>query len=738
MRIGRRIRGAAAALLLAFSAEAADRKKLSIEDLTAEPPIAGRPATDVAWIGRGERFSYLRRKGGDETPVFELWVEETASGRKRMVVATPALTLPEEPPSAEEPPKAGKKELTASLEKYSWSRDGRRILLTGRSDLWLYDVTAGRLARLTRTAGNEEIPTFSPDGRRVAFVRGNDLYVVELESGRETRLTRDGGELVYNGKLDWVYEEELANRDARGYEWSPDGRAIAYLRLDDSPIAPAPLVDYLAVPPKVEWQRYPKAGGANPSASFRVVDLDGRERLAPRSEDDSYVVPGFSWTPDSAEVCYRMLNRPQNRLEVRIARPGTGSVRTLFVEEDPHWINVFDPPRFLRDGRYLWKSERTGFAHLYVGRLPEEPGGDPQAITRGNWMVDKVAGVDEKRGIVYFTATEENVRRRPLYRVGLDGGGFAKVTSTARGQHVADLSPGGEFLLDTYSSVAEPPVLSLLDSRGKTVRVVDRAANRLVDFELGTDEEISVAAEDGARLEARMVKPPGFDPSKKYPVIVFVYGGPHSQVVRDAWGATSMLDHLLASRGFVVWSLDNSGAFGRGHAWETALFHEMGTRELADQLAGVRHLKALPWVDPTRIGIWGWSYGGYMTLFALTRAPDVWKCGVAGAPVTDWKFYDTIYTERYMGTPQENAKGYERSAPLAKAADLRVPVLLLHGGSDDNVHLQNTVAFIDALVRAGRRYELQVQPRQKHGFRGKESLDFRNRAIVHFFEEKLK
>lgn len=729
MRVGRRIRGAAAALLLALSAEAADRKKLSIEDLTAEPPIAGRSAAEVTWIGRGERFSYVVRKGAGESEVSELWVEETASGRKRMVVATPALALPEEPSGTE------KKDRTASLEKYSWSSDGRRVLLTGRGDLWLYDISGGRLARLTHTEGNEEFPTFSPDGRRVAFVRGNDLSVVEVESGRESRLTRDGSEVVYNGKLDWVYEEELANRDARGYEWSPDGRSIAYLRLDDSPIAPAPLVDYLSVPAKVEWQRYPKAGGKNPNASFHVVGVDGSERAAARVTDGSYVVPGFSWTPDSAEVCYRLLNREQNRLEARLVRPRAGSVRTLFVEQDPHWINVFDPPRFLRDGRYLWKSERTGFGHLYVGSTS---GGQPQAITRGAWMVDKIAGVDEARGIVYFTATEENVRRRPLYRVGLDGAGFAKVTSTPRGQHVTDLSPDGKLLLDTYSSVAEPPVLSLLDPSGKTIRVVDRPANRLAEFELGTDEEISVTAEDGARLEARVVKPADFDPSKKYPVIVFVYGGPHSQVVRDAWGATSMLDHLLASRGFVVWSLDNRGAFGRGHAWETALFHEMGTRELADQLAGVRHLKSLPWVDSGRIGIWGWSYGGYMTLFALTRAPDVWKCGVAGAPVTDWKFYDTIYTERYMGTPQENPKGYERSAPLAKAGDLRVPLLLLHGGSDDNVHLQNTVAFVDALIKAGRPYELQVQPRQKHGFRGKESLDFRNRAIVRFFEENLR
>jgi dipeptidyl-peptidase 4 len=728
---------AAAAFLFVSAAADAERKKLSIEDLTAEPPVAGRPVAGVKWVGRGERFSYLVRKGAGDAAPSELWLEETATGKKRMVVATAGLGLPDEPTPEEGPPQEEKKTAkgrTASLEGYAWSPDGRRVLLTGADDLWLYDVAAKALGRVTRSPGKEELPTFSPDGRRIAFVRSNDLYAIEIDGLRETRLTNDGSEVVYNGKLDWVYEEELANREARGYEWSPDGRSIAYVRLDDAPVAPAPLVDYLAVPPRVEWQRYPKAGAKNPIASFHVVDLDGKERIARQKQNDSYIVPGFSWTPDSAAVCYRTLNRAQDRQDVWLLTLEGGS-RTLFFEQDRFWINVVDPPRFLRDGRYLWKSEPSGFAHLSVGRTG---GGSPQPITRGDWVVDKIVGVDEASGYVYFTATEENVRRRPIYRVALDGTGFAKITSTPRGQHSALLSPDGRFLLDTYSSVSEPPVLSLLSSSGKTVRVVCRPDSRLDEFDLGTVEETSVTADDGQRLEAALLKPVGFDPSKKHPVIVYVYGGPHSQVVRDAWGATTLLDHLLASRGFLVWSLDNRGSFGRGHVWEAAVFRDMGRRELIDQLAGVRYLKTLPYVDGARIGIWGWSYGGYLTLFSMTRAPEVWKCGIAGAPVTDWKFYDTIYTERYMKTPQENPDGYERSAPLSKAGDLAAPLLIIHGGSDDNVHLQNTVAFTDALVKAGKPYELQVQARQKHGFRGAESLNFRNRAIVRFFEENLR
>lgn len=731
----RRLRAACAlsALLLAPVSAVGQKRKLGIEDLTAEPPLAGRPVTGLAWLEGSARFAYVR-KGGDDGAVSELWLEETASGRKRLVVSTTGLALPEEPSpekrSGQE--KAGNPP-TATLDDHRWSPDGRAVVVSGGGDLWLLDVASGRLERLTRGPEKEEFPTFSPDGRRVAFVRGNDLHAIELAGRRETRLTASGSETLYNGKLDWVYEEELAGRDGRGYEWSPDGRSIAYLRLDDGPVAPYPLTDFLSVPAAVTWQRYPKAGSRNPIASFHVVGVDGTSRGAVPPAGDAYVVPGFSWTPDSRGVSYRVLNRAQNRQEVRLFAPADGLSRLLFVEEDPFWVNVVDPPRFLADGRFLWKSERSGFPHLYVGRVS---GGDLTPITRGDWSVDKVAGIDERRGLVYFTATEENVRRRSIYRVGLDGRGFAKLRGTP-GTHSPLLSPDGRHLLDSFSGVAQSPVVTLLDASGRAVRVVETPQGRLEDYELGTTEEVVVRADDGVKLEARLVKPADFDPAKKYPVIVYVYGGPHSQTVRDSWGATSLFDHLLASRGYLVWSVDNRGTAWRGHAWESAVFRDFGRRELADQLAGVRHLKTLPFVDPARIGIWGWSYGGYMTLFAMTNAPGVWKCGVAGAPVTHWKFYDTIYTERYMRTPAENPEGYERSAPLSKANELAAPLLLIHGAADDNVHLQNTIAFVDALTKAGKPYELQIQPRQKHGFRGSESVNSRNRAIVRFFEEHL-
>ncbi len=724
-------------LLLTGPVSAAGRR-LAVDDITADPPIFGRSVTGVAWRPGGREFSYVVRKGTGEEAISELWVEDAGTAGRRLLVSTPGLLVPSDP-RADDPahpmpkPPAPIQPKRLPLEGYRWSPDGQALLLSGDHDLWIYRVGSKRLERLTRGPEDEEFATFSPDGRRVAFVWKNDLYAVDLASGRETRLTSDGTENVFNGRLDWVYEEELASRRGGAYEWSPDGLSIAYLRLDDGPIADFPFVDFSAIPVKVVTQKYPKVGTANPVASFRIVRADGSAGPHVELDRDGYIAPGFSWTADSRSVSYRVLPREQNREELRILDAATGASRTLSVEDDPAWVNTFEAPRFLSDGRYVWKSERSGFAHLYVGSVA---GGEPKPITRGEWTVDHIVGVDARRGVAYFTANVENPRRRAIYRVGLDGKGFAKLPS-APGTHLGELSPDGRSILDTFSTVSIPPVLSLLDTSGRLIRVVDRPDNRLAEFDLGRTEEIETTGDDGVKLLARLVKPAAFDPSKKYPVVIFVYGGPHSQVVRDQWGATTVFDQLLASRGFLVWSLDNRGSSGRGHVWEARLLREMGRNELADQLAGVRYLKSQPFVDPSRIAIWGGSYGGYMTLYAVTHAPAVWKCAIAGAPVTDWKFYDTIYTERYMRTPAENPGGYAASGLLTRAKDLKAKLLLIHGLADDNVHFQNTVAFIDELTKAGRPYELEIQSGQKHGFRGKAAIDFRNAAMLKFFEENL-
>jgi dipeptidyl-peptidase-4 len=578
---------------------------------------------------------------------------------------------------------------------------------------------------------------------------------VDVATGRETRLTQTGSDTLLNGKLDWVYEEELTARNGQSFAWSPDSKAIAYLQLDQTRVPTFPIVDFLPVRNEVQWQHYPKAGAPNSVVRLGVVGLDkdgrpGPERLISFTPDDVYVLPQLAWTPDSRNVAFQHMNRAQSELELRLAPvPASpaeplGTPRTLLTERSKAWVNSFGAPRFLKDGRrFLWLSERDGFAHLYLCDVA----GPCRAVTQGPWMVDGRVSftgsgpgfvLDERSGFVYFTATEKDPRERHLYRIRLDGTGRTRLTRED-GSHRTVVSPDGRFYADTWSDVQTPP-RAWVASQDATRRyeLEANASPEILKYERGSLEWVELKAADGTTLYGSLLKPAAFDPARRYPVIVSVYGGPHAQTVTNTWEHVSPRDSLLASRGFLVWKLDNRGMAARGTAFEFPVHRDMGRIELQDQLVGVAYLKSLPFVDPGRIGITGWSYGGYMTLYALTNAPLVFKSGVAGAPVTDWKHYDSIYTERYMGTPDNNPKGYETSSPLQKAGALEADLLLIHGSSDDNVHLANTMAFVAALVKAGKPYALQVHPRQLHGFRPKEDRIARDRALVAHFERTLR
>jgi dipeptidyl-peptidase-4 len=648
-------------------------------------------------------------------------------------------------------------DLKLTLSSYQWSPRGDALLLEGQNDLWLLDVASSQRRRLTDDPEEEEDATFSPAGDRIAFVKGNNIYTEDLKTGLLKRLTTDGSDDVLNGKLDWVYEEELANRaTGRAYEWSPDGKLVAYLRLDDAPVPQYPLTDYLGTHVGLKHQRFPQAGDPNPAPSFHVVPVGEGETKTwtyqPKrggtsgTRDIEYFGPAFSWTSDSKAVSFLTLNRAQTELTVRLWDAAKGEERVLLTEKDPYWINSLDPPFFLRDGqRFLWLSERDGWLHVYIsGRaldqapLPGQP--SLQQVTHGNWMIDHPAfsdvpmvQVDEKGGWIYFAATERDARERHLYRVRFDGSGFERL-SKEPGVHSLSLAPSGRFLVDRRSDPETPPQTVLLKDDGTLVATLDKPENHLREYALAKTEFIDVKAADGATLYARLTKPENFDPGKKYPVIVFVYGGPHLQVVQKHWGVTGLEDQLFAQEGYLTWSLDNRGSWGRGHAWESVVFKDMGRHELEDQLAGVAYLKSLPFVDSSRIAIHGWSYGGYMTLYALTHAPEVFKCGAAGGPVTAWKFYDSIYTERYMRTPSENPDGYKNASPLEAADKLKGNILLIHGADDDNVHMQNTMNFINALVKAQRPFELYIQPGQKHGFRGEAVQTYLAQRYLDFFK----
>ncbi len=729
---------AAVLVLLAAVASAQSLPKLSLERLHEDPPLAGTLPSQLAWLPDGKRLSFLRGSG----EAARLCVLDVAKGEQAVLLEGPKLTVPGDPSRP------------LALTSYSWLPDGRRLLVPSGGDVFLVDATTGSVREIVRTPEAEEFATASPDGTRVAFVRKGDLYVVELASRREVRLTHTGSETVRNGRLDWVYEEELGGRSGQAFVWSPDSRAIAYLQLDDSRVPTFPIVDFLPLRNEVSWQRYPLPGNPNPVARVgaAVIEKDGSagpERVLSFEPDDAYVLPQLGWTPDSRQIAVQLLNRAQNELSLRLvsvsssADGSVGPARTVLTERSPAWLNTFGAPRFLKDGRrFLWPSERDGFAHLYVCELT----GSCRAITTGTWMVDAEISFarpstsflfDERSGFLYFSANEKDPRERHLYRVRLDGTGRTRLTRED-GTHRVLVSPDGRFYADTWSDTATPPKVLVSSQDGtKRFAIEDNAHPPILDFERGPLEPVELAAKDGTRLYAALLKPADFDPQRRYPVVVEVYGGPHVQNVRNIWSQSSPFAQLLASRGFLVWWLDNRGSAGRGVAFESAIRGELGRVELEDQLVGVEYLKSQPFVDASRIGITGWSYGGYLTLYAATRAPGVFRAAAAGAPVSDWRAYDSIYTERYLSTPELNPKGYEASSPLHSAGALGSDLLLLHGTADDNVHLANTVSFVAALVKAGRPYRLDLHPGQLHGLSAKQDQLARDRAILAHFERAL-
>lgn len=755
-------------------AEAPAKKPLTLEKITATPPLVEKGPSTWAWRD-ATHATFVLFEGPGPNARQTLWQVDAVTGKKVKLLdplpVPPAEAKPAPAPAAKEDkdakpekpekkeekqdkaikdekdvkkdePKTEKKERTKS-ERLSftdsvWSPSGTALLLSTDDDLFLYDTVKKSTRRLTNDEDEEEYPVFSPNGAYVAYVKKNDLFVVEVATGTETRLSTTGTREVLNGKLDWVYEEELANRKSgRAFEWSPDSKNIVYLRLDDTKVPLYPIVDYIPTNGKLIPQRYPKAGDVNPRASAHIVDLLGKETNGFANYGDEYIGPEFSWTADSKFACAVTIHRSQTELSYSLVPRDENDMKIakiLMLDADDAWLNSIEPPRFLKDGSgYVLLSEYTGFLHLYRFGMDGKKKND---VTKGEWMIDGAYDVDEKNGWAYFTATEKDPRERHIYRVKLDGSELKRL-STTDGHHELKLSPTGAYYIDTYSDIATPPKAALFKSDGTRVATVFEPRSELGEYAVGTTEMGSFKSEDGTLFYTKLVKPADFDPAKKYPVVVYVYGGPHRQVVQNGWGHTSLFDLYLASQGYLVWSIDNRGSWGRGHKFESPILKKMGETELKDQLLGLAELKKKPFVDGSRVGIWGWSYGGYLTLYAATHAGDQFKCAVAGAPVVDWKYYDSIYTERYMKMPKENAAGYEAASPLAAAKSLGTKLLLLHGTSDDNVHMQNTMAFIDELVKAKKDFDFVPLPRQKHGPRDPAARLYANKRIAEFFAKNL-
>jgi len=702
------------ALLLVCPAARAQQKLLTIEDIydpVKKVNFSGAPVSGLEWLKDGEHYLQSRKEGGtnvlmrvdartgEAAPFFDAARMESALTKVQGLTAEDAQRL-------------------AHRASYQLNPAQTAVLLNHKNDLIYYELNAEAAARLTETPDAEESEEdFSPDGRFVSFVRGNDLYVVDIKARAERRLTNTGNEKTLNGVLDWVYEEELYGRgNKRGYWWSPDSARIAFLNTDERPVNDFPVVDHIPRRQVLEDTPYPLAGDPNPVVRLGVVDASaGGPRWVDVSgyEPADFLVVRVAWSPDSKRVVWQGQNREQTYLDLNAADPSTGKTTRLFRETTRAWVEAFDDnPRFLRDGSFIWRSEKTGWSHLYRytadGKLVKQ-------VTSGPWEVRGIDAVDEAGGWLYFHGTEHSHTAEHLYRVRLDGAGLKRL-SEAEGNHSASFNPTATLYVDRWSDVNTPTQVRLHSGDGAQVRVLDE--NRvpvLSEYKLGKAELMRVKTRDGFEMEAMMIKPPDFDPSKKYPVLEYTYSGPHAPQVKNSWGgATYMWHQLLAQKGYIVWVCDNRAASGKGAESVWGSYKNFGPLELRDLEDGLAYLKSLPYVDGSRIGIWGWSFGGYMTTYALTHSKQ-WKMGIAGGTVADWANYDSIYTERYMLTPQHNPEGYRAGSPLAGAANLSGKLLLLHGGIDNNVHMANTIQLAYEFQKAGHQFDLMIYPKSRHG-----------------------
>jgi dipeptidyl-peptidase-4 len=680
----------------------------TIYDPDVRVNFSGAPTTNLRWI---DDSSYLQTRPAQRG--VEWLVVDAASGRtsllfdpSRMEAALRAM------PGVSAGDASARARARALI--FNSSRTG--TVVTINDDLYFYDIAENAAARLTSAPGTEEEATFSPNGRLVAFVRDSNLYLVDIETQQEVALTTDGSPELLNGKLDWLYQEEIYGRGRfRGYWWSADSTRIAFLQLDERPVPEYTVVDNIPYRPTVEVTDYPKPGDPNPLVKLGIARATGGAPLwvdLGAYADSEFLIVDVDWVPDATSVAYQVQDREQTWLDLNLAEASSGRSRQLFRETTEAWVNANGSPAWLDDGSFLWFSERTGFKHLYRYRADGTLIG---AVTNGRWPVRTLYGIDQARNALYFGAGTRRHIDTDIYRVALDGSALRRVSRT-EGTHRANFNPSFSRYIDAWSDVTTPTQVRLHDADGTEVRIIDaNPVEALSDYQLSTPEFIEISARDGFVMDAMMIKPLDFDPSRRYPVYQLTYAGPGAASVRNAWGGSTYMYHqLLARHDVIVWVLDNRSAGGKGVEAQWPIYGNLGELELRDLEDGITWLGQQPYVDASRIVLHGWSYGGFMTAYALTHSTS-WAAGIVGAPVTDWRSYDTVYTERYMKTPQNNPEGYRQTAPRFAAADLHGRMLLIHGGIDDNVHRQNSEQFAYALQQEGKSFEMMIYPRQRHG-----------------------
>ena len=713
-------------------------KSLTLEAVFAPGGLTGRSPENTEWSPDGTKLSFVQRD--DEGEHGELWYVDAATGEKKVLISAAKLAslAPDNDKVKDE---RERERLTRyHVAAYLWAPDSKHLIFDSQGQLWLFDLATGTAVQFTSAPDPSGDPKFSPDGSHVSYVRKHNLYVRPVSGKGEKQLTKDAGDNLFNGDIDWVYGEELFVRS--NYFWSPDSKEIAFLHMDETKVPTYPIINWIPAHPTVDNEKYPKVGDANPVVQLGVLDADkGKVRWISLTNDEEAYIPRFGWIGDGV-VWAEVLNRNQDKMDLYFVDAKSGKSRIVLTETTPGaWID-FDhvEVRFLKSsGGFLWPSWRNGNMHLYLYSFDKQNpmGADAKLerqLTQGNFEVMGIEGVDEAAGTVFFLANPGDPRQQHICSAKLDGTGLQQLTHED-GLYFGKFSEDGKHYEQTFMGPLTAPRMSLC-AVGGACSPVWQARDEVAEYGLRAPKFLEFKAEDGTTLYGRLLLPPDAPASGKIPLIVNIYGGPGGQMVLKQ--PTSPFDEILARQGFAIFSVDNRGTPGRGRKFQTAIRNEFGAIELRDQLTALDQLFAqYPQLDKDRTAIWGWSNGGSMTLYAMTHS-DRFRAGVAVAPVTDWVDYDTIYTERYLGLLKDNPTGYAESDMTKAAANLRGALLLVHGTSDDNVHFQNSIQMIEALIKAGKQFRLMIYPNKTHGISGSDAHDHLFHMIEDHFERELK
>lgn len=714
---------------------------LSIERAYASPSLTGPSPRSLTFSPDGTRVTFLRAKEEDRT-VLDLWAMDVEGGEPYMLVDSRVLVEEERELSEAERQLRERARISSSgIVRYQWDSQGEAILVPLDGDVFYVDVEDAEARRLMTTPEFETDARISPQGNFVSYIREQNLYITDLETGAETAITTEGGGLVSWGMAEFVAQEELSRRT--GYWWSPDERFIAIARVDEERVDNIERLEIAGDgSARVVDQRYPRAGTDNAVVELFIFDREtGDMRPVEMADTDDIYLARVNWSRDSETAYVQVLNRVQNNLDIRAVSSATGDSQTWLEESTDVWINLTNDFRALSDGSVIWTSEDTpgGFRHI---QHRAADGSLITQITAGEWVVNNISAVDEESGLIYFTGWMETPLERHLFSVPLDGSAEPTRITEGDGRWTGNFNGDATAFIGSYNDVATPPQTGLYANDGERIRWIEE--NALVEghpyYEFAEDHIVpqygTLEAADGTILHYQLHLPADFDPNRTYPAIQYVYGGPLAQVVHRGW--QSLRAQLFAQRGYVYFSIDNRGAWNRGREFEAHLQRRMGSVEVEDQLVGLEFLKGLDYVDADRVGMWGWSYGGYMTLMTTLQAPGAYAAGVSGAPVTDWALYDTAYTERYMDHPDANFEGYRQSSVFAHLEDYETPLFLIHGMADDNVIFANSVRLYNEMQERRYQFEMMTYPGQRHGVRGEDRSVHLWTAVLDFFDRKLK